>query len=178
MLRHDNADLRLTEQGRRVGLVDDARWSRFETRRNAIGQLRERLCNERTDGASLFEVLGRPETGWNDLIRLDSILGDAELTADVIEQVTTEAKYRGYIGRQSEQVERFKRLEEKRIPADIDYRALAQLRAEAREKFERVRPQSIGQAGRISGISPADVATLLIHLRSREPELSTRLQVP
>ena len=83
--------------------------------------------------------------------------------------MTIEAKYDGYIGRQTEQIERFRRLEDKRIPADLDYRAIPQLRAEAREKFERVRPLSIGQAGRISGISPADIATLLIHLKRREP---------
>ena len=85
--------------------------------------------------------------------------------------MTIEAKYGGYIGRQSEQVERFRRLEDKPIPPDLDYRAIPQLRAEAREKFERVRPLSLGQAGRISGISPADIATLLIHLKRREAEL-------
>ena len=79
---------------------------------------------------------------------------------DVIDQVTIEAKYDGYIGRQLEQVDRFRNLEEKRIPADFDYHAIPQLRAEAREKFQRVRPLSIGQAGRISGISPSDIATL------------------
>ena len=87
----------------------------------------------------------------------------------MIEQVTIEAKYDGYIGRQLEQVDRFRRLEEKRIPTDFDYQAIPQLRAEAREKFERVRPLSIGQAGRISGISPSDIATLLIQLKRREP---------
>ena len=84
--------------------------------------------------------------------------------------MTIEAKYDGYIGRQLEQVDRFRRMEEKRIPADFDYQAIPQLRAEAREKFERVRPLSIGQAGRISGISPSDIATLLIQLKRREPE--------
>ena len=78
-----------------------------------------------------------------------------------------EAKYNGYIGRQIEQIERFRRLEDKPIPADLDYRAIRQLRAEAREKLDRVRPLSLGQAGRISGISPSDIATLLIHLKTR-----------
>jgi len=176
MLRHDNADLRLTEQGRRVGLVDDARWARFQSRRDAIAQLRARLRGTRAGGATLFQALRRPETTWNDLLDLDSGLREAGLDADVIDQVTIEAKYDGYIGRQTDQIERFRRLEDKRIPVDLDYRAIAQLRAEAREKFERVRPQSIGQAGRVSGISPADIATLLIHLKRREPELSAPLQ--
>ncbi len=81
--------------------------------------------------------------------------------------MTIEAKYDGYIGRQIEQIERFRRLEDKPIPADFDYRSIPQLRAEAREKFDRVRPVSLGQAGRISGISPADIATLLIELKRR-----------
>ena len=81
--------------------------------------------------------------------------------------MTIEAKYDGYIGRQIEQIERFRRLEDKPIPADLDYRSIPQLRAEAREKFDRVRPVSLGQAGRISGISPADIATLLIELKRR-----------
>jgi tRNA uridine 5-carboxymethylaminomethyl modification enzyme len=173
MLRHDNADLRLTELGRRVGLVDDRRWERFTRRRDAIGQLRDRLARTRVGGDSLFQALRRPETTWFDLRSLDPALAEADFMADVIDQVTIEAKYDGYIGRQLDQVERFRRMEEKRIPAELDYRSIAQLRAEAREKFERIRPVSIGQAGRISGVSPADIATLVIHLKRREPETTS-----
>jgi tRNA uridine 5-carboxymethylaminomethyl modification enzyme len=173
MLRHDNADLRLTELGRRVGLVDDHRWERFTRRRDAIGHLRERLTHTRVAGDSLFQALRRPETTWFDLRSLDPALVEAGFAADVIDQVTIEAKYDGYIGRQLDQVERFRRMEEKRIPAELDYRSIPQLRAEAREKFERVRPASVGQAGRISGVSPADIATLVIHLKRREPETSS-----
>jgi tRNA uridine 5-carboxymethylaminomethyl modification enzyme len=167
MLRHDNADLRLTELGRRAGLVDDLRWSRFEARRDAIGDLRDRLHRTRVAGDTLFQSLRRPETTWSDLLSLDPGLQAAALPADVIEQVTIEAKYDGYIGRQLAQVDRFRSMEEKRIPSDFDYHAIPQLRAEAREKFERLRPLSIGQAGRISGISPSDIATLLIQLKRR-----------
>ncbi len=167
MLRHDNADLRLTELGRQAGLVDDLRWSRFEARRDAIGLLRDRLRRTRVAGDTLFQSLRRPETTWFDLLSLDPGLQDSALPADVIDQVTIEAKYDGYIGRQLEQVDRFRSMEEKRIPPDFDYHAIPQLRAEAREKFERVRPLSIGQAGRISGISPSDIATLLIQLKRR-----------
>jgi tRNA uridine 5-carboxymethylaminomethyl modification enzyme len=167
MLRHDNADLRLTELGRRAGLVDDLRWSRFEARRDAIGDLRDRLHRTRVAGDTLFQSLRRPETTWSDLLSLDPGLQEAALPADVIEQVTIEAKYDGYIGRQLAQVDRFRSMEEKRIPSDFDYHAIPQLRAEAREKFERLRPLSIGQAGRISGISPSDIATLLIQLKRR-----------
>jgi tRNA uridine 5-carboxymethylaminomethyl modification enzyme len=173
MLRHDNADLRLTELGRQVGLVDDRRWERFTRRRDSIGELRDRLTRTRVASDSLFQALRRPETTWFDLRSLDPALVEADFTADVIDQVTIEAKYDGYIGRQLDQVERFRRMEEKRIPTELDYRSIPQLRAEAREKFERVRPASVGQAGRISGVSPSDIATLLIHLKRREPETTS-----
>jgi tRNA uridine 5-carboxymethylaminomethyl modification enzyme len=174
LLRHDNADLRLTELGRRVGLVDNLRWQRFQSRRDGIASLRDRLSGTRAGGATLFQVLRRPETTWNDLMELDTGLGAAGFSAGVIEQVTIDAKYDGYIGRQTDQIERFRRLEDKRIPDDLDYHAVRQLRAEAREKFERVRPISLGQAGRISGISPSDIATLLIHLKRTEPLVGSK----
>jgi tRNA uridine 5-carboxymethylaminomethyl modification enzyme len=171
-LRHDNADLRLTELGRKVGLVDDARWARFEARRESIAQLRERLSTRRIEGISLLQILRRPETTWDDLCRLEPELGPRGISPDVVSQVTVEAKYGGYIGRQIEQIERFRRLEDKPIPRDLDYRAIPQLRVEAREKFEKIRPLSLGQAGRITGISPSDIATLLIHLKKDQPRVS------
>jgi tRNA uridine 5-carboxymethylaminomethyl modification enzyme len=171
MLRHDNADLRLTDRGRGIGLVDDARWRRFERRRDSVNRLRSRLELTRVSGATLFQALGRPEGTWSDLVALDPALSHQGFEEGVIEQVTIDAKYAGYIGRQSEQVERFRRLEDKRLSPDLAYGAIPQLRAEAREKLERVRPLSLGQAGRISGISPSDIATLLIHLKRREGEL-------
>jgi tRNA uridine 5-carboxymethylaminomethyl modification enzyme len=173
-LRHDNADLRLTESGRGVGLVDDARWARFESRRESIARLGEKLTATRVAGTTLLQILGRPETTWDDLCRLDPSFGVQDIAPDVVTQVVIGAKYGGYIGRQKEQIERFRRLEDKPIPPDLDYRAIPQLRVEAREKFERIRPTSLGQAGRIAGISPSDIATLLIHLKKQPLLMSLR----
>jgi tRNA uridine 5-carboxymethylaminomethyl modification enzyme len=172
MLRHDNADLRLTEPGRRAGLVDDRRWAKFQERAETLARLRGTLLTTRAEGTTLFQTLRRPETSWNDLLTLVPSLSEGGFSSDAIDQVTIEAKYDGYIGRQIEQIERFRRLEDKPIPADFDYRSIPQLRAEAREKFDRIRPVSFGHAGRISGISPADLATLLIQLKRRNPEAS------
>ena len=174
MLRHDNADLRLTEHGRAIGLVDDVRWRRFQERRDSVERLRTRLTETRISGATLFQALSRPNGNWTDVLALDTSLAEAGFESGIIEQLTIDAKYAGYIGRQAQQIERFRRLEDKRIPADLEYGMIRQLRAEAREKLERVRPVSLGQAARISGISPSDIATLLIHLKRREGKLTTQ----
>ncbi|MEO6808379.1 MAG: tRNA uridine-5-carboxymethylaminomethyl(34) synthesis enzyme MnmG [Isosphaeraceae bacterium] len=168
VLRHDNADLRLTELGRRFGLVDDVRWARFQGRRERIERLRSLVQTTRVGGESLWQVLRRPPTTWDDLRTLHPSMELAE--PDAKEQVTIEAKYGGYIARQTQQVERFQRLEHKAIPAQLDYGSVPQMRAEARETLNRVRPRSLGQAGRISGINPTDLATLLIHLKRGHPE--------
>ncbi len=165
LLRSDNADLRLTGPGRAVGLVDDARWARFEARRGRIESLKAVLDSTRVGGDLLAQVLRRPPTTWADLVALHPALIELADDPSAVEQVTIEAKYGGYIDRQAEQVERFRRLEDKPLPPDLDYASIAQLRAEAREKFARVRPRSLGQAGRISGINPADIATLLVHIK-------------
>ena len=166
LLRHDNADLRLTETARTVGLIDDARWVRFQRRRDSIERLRGHLAKTRLGGESLAERLRRPPMGWAELVELDPTLADFAADPSVVEQAVIEAKYGGYITRQAEQVERFRRQEDKALPIDFDYESIPQLRAEAREKLTRVRPRSLGQAGRISGISPADIATLMVRLRS------------
>jgi tRNA uridine 5-carboxymethylaminomethyl modification enzyme len=165
LLRHDNADLRLTPLGRELGLVDDRRWASFEAHRAAVEALRSALRTARHEGEPLERLLARPATRWEDLLAVCPELAAPDVPARAVEAVTTEAKYGGYIQRQTAQVERLRRLEEKALPDDLDYAAIPQLRFEAREKLQRVRPRSLGQAGRISGINPADIATLLVHLK-------------
>jgi len=164
LLRHDNADRRLTPLGRRVGLVGDDAWRRLEAKEHDIADLLEYLRGHRHDQDTLEKWLRRTEVSWDTLAELHPPLRDPRWTKDVIEQVTLELKYAGYIDRQSAHIERFQRLESKPIPAHFDYLAVPQLRCEAKEKLSKIRPASLGQASRISGINPADLAVLMIYL--------------
>jgi tRNA uridine 5-carboxymethylaminomethyl modification enzyme len=164
LLRHDNADRRLTPLGRRVGLVNDDDWRRLQEKERAIAELSEYLRDNRIDNVPLDHILRRTEVGWHELCEMEPSLRGFDPSADVIEQLELEAKYAGYIDRQADQVERFRRLESKAIPANFDYQAVPQLRAEAKEKLSRIRPGSLGQASRISGISPADLAVVMLYL--------------
>ncbi len=175
LLRHDNADLRLSPIGREAGLVDDRRWSRFEARRGRIETLAHHLGTTRVEGETLRTILGRPPTTWHDLVGIDPSLGEFDPDDSAVDQAVIEAKYGGYIARQAAQIERFRAQEDKSIPADLDYAAIPQLRAEARENLARVRPRSIGQAGRISGINPSDIATVLISLKKGVPGRAARI---
>jgi tRNA uridine 5-carboxymethylaminomethyl modification enzyme len=164
LLRHDNADRRLTPLGHRVGLVSSEDWQRLQSKEQAIAELTGYLQSQRSEGQTLHQWLRRTETTWDDLVRLHPALGQRQDTSDIVEQVVLEAKYCGYIGRQAAAVERFRRMEGRAIPPSFDYEAVPQLRAEAKEKLHRVRPANLGQAGRISGINPADLAVLLVYL--------------
>ncbi|HEY2909016.1 MAG TPA: tRNA uridine-5-carboxymethylaminomethyl(34) synthesis enzyme MnmG [Gemmataceae bacterium] len=164
LLRHDNADRRLTPLGRRIGSVSQEAWERFEAKERAIGELQAELKKNRSAGDSLETWLRRTEVDWADLCERHPALRDWDDRPEVVEQAVLEAKYSGYIGRQAAEVERFQRLENKRIPATFDFAAIPQLRVEAREKLHRIRPASVGQASRISGITPADLAVLLFYL--------------
>jgi tRNA uridine 5-carboxymethylaminomethyl modification enzyme len=163
LLRHDNADRRLTPLGRRVGLVDDAAWARLQKKEEGIAWLSKFLREIKHGGDTLETWLRRTETTWEQLVGWcpEEL---AWFAPDVVEQVELEAKYAGYVGRQAAQVERFRRLEGRAIPTHFDFAAVPQLRAEAREKLARVRPGNLGQASRISGISPSDLAVLLMYL--------------
>jgi tRNA uridine 5-carboxymethylaminomethyl modification enzyme len=162
LLRHDNADRRLTPLGHRIGLVTEEAWRRLGGKEEAIARVMELLRMHRHDGDSLEKWLRRTETTWEQVASWCPELNG--FAADVVEQVVLEAKYSGYVGRQATQVERFRHLESRPIPVSFDYAAVPQLRAEAKEKLGRIRPASLGQASRISGISPADLTVLMFYL--------------
>ena len=162
LLRHDNADRRLTPLGRRLGLVDDARWQRLERKEAEIARVGGLLEATRDEGVALAQWLRRPETTWEDLVRRLPALAD--VSAEVARQLSNDAKYAGYVSRQQADIARQQRLAARRIPADLDYMMIEHLRAEAREKFSRVRPVDLAQASRISGITPSDLAVLMVWL--------------
>ncbi len=187
LLRQDNADLRLTQMGRSVGLVDDERYRVFEQKSRLIEQEKNRLAETSvapleevqnfllSKGSSeikqhtlLIDLLKRPEISYADLRRL---MGDfPDLPEEVAEQVEVQVKYEGYIKRQLEQVERFKKLENKKIPEWIVYDEIKGLSTEARQKLNKLRPLSVGQASRISGVSPADISILLVYMEQKRRE--------
>jgi tRNA uridine 5-carboxymethylaminomethyl modification enzyme len=166
LLRHDNADRRLTPTGRRIGLVDDEAWARLTRREAEIERLVNLLRSTRHEGLTLEKWISRPQVSWADLCKWRPELRELDVEPSLVEEVVTDTKYAGYAAKQVVQAERFGRLENKRIPSNFDYRSLRHLRCEAREKLSLVRPASLGQASRISGITPADLATVLMYLES------------
>jgi tRNA uridine 5-carboxymethylaminomethyl modification enzyme len=166
-LRSDNADLRLTPVGRRIGLVDDARWTAFEAKRTAMAALEAALGRHRLQGRSLTDWLRRPETRVRELLSQVPEFTSQTWCEDVLDAVQTGIKYAGYLERERRQIQRYLQLESRSIPGSFDYTAIRELRVEAREKLSRFRPRNLGQAARISGISPADIATLSVYLFHR-----------
>jgi len=184
-LREDNADLRLTEVGRELGLVDDQRWEAFNRKRDAIAKEAERLkatwVNPRTLAPSeqqrvlgkamereysLFDLLRRPEVSYQNLLTLPNA-GQALEDAAVIEQIEIQAKYQGYIDRQLEEVEKAQANETLPLPMDLDYREVRGLSIEVQQKLNQFKPETLGQASRIQGITPAAISLLLVHLKRR-----------
>ncbi len=164
LLRHDNADLRLVRRGAALGLQPREAEERVEAKRRAVEETLEALANTHRGGKNLLSVLRRPD------VALRSLCGEvpalAGLAADIAEEVEIEGKYAGYIERQRKDVERLGRWERKRLPPDFDYASVAGMRREAREKLAKVKPYAIGQARRIAGVRPADIAVLLVALKA------------
>ncbi len=190
MLREDNADMRLTEAGRKIGLVDDVRWEAFSRKQEAIMREQERLKRTFVQPAtlpqeqalrvlgktieheySLFELLRRPEVSYEALLSLpiagEGAAGTGEVDQQVRQQLEIAAKYQGYIDRQQEEVDRQRENENTKLPTDMDYRDVHGLSIEAQQKLGAQRPQTIGQAGRISGITPAAISLLLVYLKRK-----------
>lgn len=184
LLRQDNADLRLRKKGWEVGLIDDETYHKLQEKERRIQEEIERVEHATVGGSvevqslleslnstllksgtTIAELIRRPELNYKVLAPIDK--ERPELPEDVCEQVEINIKYDGYIRRQMKQVEQFKKLEQKKLPEDIDYEDVGSLRIEARQKLEAYRPVSIGQASRISGVSPADISVLLVYLESR-----------
>src|SRR5262245_47246083 len=174
LLRHDNADRRLTPIGRRAGLVTDDAWQRLQKKEQAISEMTSELDGTHIGSDILTQLLRRPETSWKDLCEIWPSLRRYAGEPDAIEQVVLETKYAGYIDRQAAQIARFQRMESRPIPRHFDFQAVPQLRAEAREKLSKIRPANLGQAGRISGIHPADLAVLTLYLH--DPAQSQELR--
>lgn len=186
LLREDNADLRLTEKARELGLVDEQRWQHFCDKRDAITKEQQRLhetfihpgkVDERivqsvlasplSKEARLWELLRRPGVSYADLMSL-GLLSDPVVDDKVIEQLEIQAKYAGYIDRQHDEIAKHLRHEETSLPDDLQYEQVTGLSAEVREKLSRIRPQTVGQAARIPGLTPAAISILLVHLKKRK----------
>ena len=164
LLRQDNADRRLMRHGHACGLISDAQYDRLRRKEDDIADALKYLDTGRADGVPLAQILKRNDNDFATLEALDPGLAARRLPTDVKEQVEIETKYEGYIGRQLRDIEGFRRLEDKRMPEQIDYVNITGLTFEAAEKLSSVRPVSLGQASRISGVSPADISVLLVHL--------------
>ncbi len=178
MLRSDNADRRLTRIGKSVGLVTAQRWFRFENKLKAAVKLEQYLKQSRSEGFSLWQRLKQPSSQMAERLHSDGELKRMDFSDEVVETVIIDARYEGYLSKQAKMVADFRTLEDKRVPADLDYDDILHLRAEAREKLSMHKPYTLGQASRIAGVTPADIVVIQIHLKKKARPAPIRSDIP
>jgi len=167
LLRQDNADRRLMKYGYRYGLISEQQWQKLVKKEHAITEVLAYMDKKTVGTGTLAKILSRPCKAFDDLLTIDDGLAQKQISKEVKEQVEIEVKYKGYIERQQIQIEKFKKMEDCKIPSWLDYNNISELRKEARQKLSQIHPISLGQASRISGVSPADISILMICLAGK-----------
>ncbi|MDE1890858.1 MAG: tRNA uridine-5-carboxymethylaminomethyl(34) synthesis enzyme MnmG, partial [Planctomycetota bacterium] len=167
LLRQDNADRRLMKYGYRYGLISEQQWQKLVKKEHTITEVLAYMDKKMVGADTLAKILSRPGKAFDDLLTIDEGLAQKQISKEVKEQVEIEVKYKGYIERQQIQIEKFKKMEDYKIPSWLDYNNISELRKEARQKLSQIRPISLGQASRISGVSPADISILMICLAGK-----------
>ncbi len=167
ILRHDNADRRLMKYGHRFGLVKEDQWNELQEKEKVISKAIEYLENTKSGADLLAKLLRRPDMSYGDLLKIDGNLKKQNISPLTQEQIEVEIKYKGYIDRQQKQIEKYKKMEGFILPSWFNYDDISGLRTEARQKLDKIRPASLGQASRVSGVSPADISILMVYLMSR-----------
>ncbi|MDN3510621.1 MAG: tRNA uridine-5-carboxymethylaminomethyl(34) synthesis enzyme MnmG [Candidatus Jettenia sp.] len=167
LLRQDNADRRLMKYGHQYGLISEKQWHTLQEKERAITEMLTYMDKKMVGPDTLAKILSRPGRALEDILILDTSLNEMQISKEVKEQIEIEVKYKGYIERQQIQIEKFKRMEDYKIPSCLDYHNISELRKEARQKLSQIRPISLGQALRISGVSPADISILMIYLTGK-----------
>lgn len=167
LLRHDNADRRLMKYGYRYGLISEQQWHKLQEKEKTITDILTYMDKKMIGPDTLTKILSRPDRTFDDVHAMDTRLRQRQISKEVKEQVEIEVKYKGYIERQQIQIEKFKKMEDYKIPRWLDYQNISELRKEARQKLFQIRPVSLAQASRISGVSPADISILMIYLAGK-----------